>query len=85
MEIHWSRGARTDGFHMLGVLGAHGSAPGRSSVAGDVVDSSRFGHRNDSHHRDSGPWLPGADAHYPVTVCTTPMLLLHLLFPNLVV
>eukprot|EP00267_Zea_mays_P041848 XP_020393779.1 uncharacterized protein LOC103628713 [Zea mays] len=82
MEIQWSRGARADGFHMPGVLGAHGSAPGRSSVAGDVADGPRFGHRNDSHHRDSGPWHPGADARYPVTGMHNPYASPSFTFPQ---
>jgi hypothetical protein len=82
MEIQWSRGARADNCHMSGVLGAHGSAPGRSSVTGDVADGSRFGHRNDSHHRDSGPWHPGADARYPVTGMHNPYASPSFSFPH---
>jgi hypothetical protein len=82
MEIQWSRGARANDFHMSGVLGAHGSTPGRSSVAGDVVDISRFGHRNDAHHRDSGPWHPNADARYPVTGMHNPYASPSFTFPH---
>jgi hypothetical protein len=82
MDIQWSCGARADDFHMSGVAGAHGSAPRRSFITGDVVDCSRFGHRNDSHHWDSGPWHPGADARYPVMGMHNPYASPSFTFPH---